>query len=339
MAWASIVGQPVARRLLQQAVRTGRVAQAYLFTGPEGVGKRTTALELARSLNCQNLQPDGSACGVCSSCRKMAAVPPVHPDVSIVEPEGRFIKTEQIRSLQGTMYARPAEGRVRVAIIDGADRMNPESGNRLLKLLEEPPSYAVIILLTSNTAGVLPTILSRCQIVNFPPVPPEAVAQVLERMAGLDSQQARLFAALSGGSVGQAVRLSQDPAAAAQREETAALLGRLRSQDDFDLLAEAEALEKQKDELDQRLDWLLIWLRDALLVAKTGSDALVLNADRLQEVRRLAGQFGAESLLFMLGTVVETRRHIQRNANLRLALDLMMLRLGGAARANGSGTG
>jgi len=338
VAWASIVGQPVARRLLQQAVRTGRVAQAYLFSGPEGVGKRTAALELARSLTCLNLQPDGDACGTCSSCRKLMTVPPVHPDVTLVEPEGRFIKTDQIRSLQAAMYARPTEGRTRVAIIDGADRMNPESGNRLLKLLEEPPSFAVIILLTSNVSGVLPTILSRCQIVHFPPVPAEAVAEVLERIAGLDPRQARLFAALSGGSIGQAMRLAQDPTAAEQREGAAAFLERLRDQDDFDLLREAEALEKQKDQLDQWLEWLLIWLRDALLVAKTGSDQLVLNADRLPEVHRLAGRFGAAPLLSMLTIVVETRRHIQRNANLRLALDLMMLRLGATARTAGTAT-
>lgn len=335
MTWSAIIGQPLAQRLLQRAVQAGRVAQAYLFSGPEGVGKRTTALELARALTCLHPGPDG-ACGGCSSCRKLLADPPVHPDVILIEPDGRYIKTDQIRFMQAEMYARPAESSVRVAIIDGADRMNAESGNRLLKLLEEPPAYAVIVLLTSNLAGVLPTIVSRCQVVNFPPLSPDAVAAILQR-TGLDAQKARLYAALSGGSIGQAIRLAKDPAAAEQRDQAAALLARLSRQDDLELLGEAEALEKQKDQLDQWLEWLLIWLRDALLVAETGSDALVLNADRLSDVHRLAEGIGVSGLLAMVKAITETRGNLQRNANLRLALDLMMLQLGEAAQMEAAG--
>lgn len=332
MTWAAIIGQPLAQRLLRQAVQNKRVAQAYLFTGPEGVGKRTTALELAKALTCLHPLPDGGACDVCVSCRKLMASPPVHPDVTILEPDGRYIKTDQVRSLQAVMYARPTEGKARIAIIDGADRMNPESANRLLKLLEEPPAYAVLVLVTHNLSGVLPTLVSRCQVVNFQPLAPDDVAALLQQRADLEPSQARLYAALSGGSLGHATRLVEDPAAAQRRDETGAFLQRLPSQDDFALLGEAEALEKQKEHLDHWLDMLLVWLRDALLVAQTGSDALVLNADRLPAVYALADQIGAARLLAMVETVTETRGNIQRNANLRLALDLMLLRLGEAAR-------
>lgn len=332
MTWPAIIGQPLAQRLLRHAVRTGRVAQAYLFSGPEGVGKRTAALELARALTCLHPDADGGACGTCFACRKMSADPPVHPDVAVIQPDGRFIKTDQIRALQAEMYERPAESKVRVAVIDGADRMNAEAGNRLLKLLEEPPPFAILILLTSNLSGVLPTIVSRCQVVNFPPLSPDAVASVLQRAAGLDPGEARLFAALSGGSIGQAQRLAADPTTFELRNETLALLGRLSHQDDFDLLGEAEALEKQKEHLDQWLEWLLMWLRDALLVAQTGSDALVLNADRLPEVQGLAETIGNTALLTMVKAVTDARRSLQRNANLRLTLDVLMLQLGAAVQ-------
>ncbi|MDF2627171.1 MAG: polymerase delta subunit [Symbiobacteriaceae bacterium] len=328
MSWAAIVGQPLAVRLLRQAVAGKKVAHAYLFVGPAGVGKRTLALELAKSLNCQAPRPDGGACDACVACRKTAADPILHPDVRLIAPEGRFIKTDQIRALQEEMYARPNEGRMRVAIIDGADRMNPESANRLLKLLEEPPGYAVLILLTHNLSGVLPTLISRCQVVNFPPLSPEDVARMLQAQHGLDAGQARLYAALSGGSIGRAVALSQDAGVAARRDQTCDLLQKLSTLDDLALIGQAEALDKEKEHLEDWLDLATTWLRDALVLAQTGSTQLVMNADRLPSVRGLADSLGTASILDMLSAIVETRGHLQRNANSRLALDVLMLRLG-----------
>lgn len=332
MSWAAIIGQPLAVRLLRQAVTGGKVAHAYLFVGPEGVGKRTVALELAKALNCQAPLPDGSGCDHCASCRKIAANPPVHPDLAMVAPEGRFIKTDQIRALQAEMYARPNEGKVRIAVIDGADRMNAESANRLLKLLEEPPAHAVLLLLTHNLSGVLPTLISRCQVVNFTPINQEQVGDVLQKQLGLEPGPARLYGSLSGGSIGRAARMAQDPAVAERRQQAYDLLQRLPELDDFTLVTQAEVLEKEKEHLDDLLELVTVWLRDALLVAQTGSDKLTINADRLAHVGLLAEQFGAQRLLAMLGAVTETRGHLQRNANVRLALDVFLLRLGDLAR-------
>lgn len=334
MSWAAIVGQPLAVRLLRQAVSGNKVAHAYLFVGPAGVGKRTVALELAKSLNCQAPLPEGGACGSCPSCRKFTAEAVNHPDVRVIAPEGRFIKTDQIRGLQEEMYARPNEGRMRVAIIDGADRMNPESANRLLKLLEEPPGYAVLILLTHNLSGVLPTLISRCQVVNFPPLSPEDVTNMLRNHHGLDATQAKLYASLSGGSVGRAVALSLDPDVAARRAATGELLQKLRELDDLALIGQAEELDKAKEHLDDWLDLLTAWLRDGLVFAQTESAQLVMNADRLDVVRALAHAFGSDILLGMLSTVTEVRGQLQRNANSRLALDVLMLRLGEHARSS-----
>lgn len=332
MSWAAIAGQPLAVRLLRQAVGGNKVAHAYLFVGPAGVGKRTVALELAKSLNCQAPQPDGGACDLCVSCRKISAAPVIHPDVRVIAPEGRFIKTDQIRELQEEMYARPNEGRMRVAIIDGADRMNPESANRLLKLLEEPPAYAALILLTHNLSGVLPTLISRCQVVNFPPLSPEVVEGALRNSFGLDAGQARLYASLSGGSIGRAVALSQDTDVTDRRNQACDILQQLSTMDDLVLIGHAEAFDKDKEHLDDRLDLLITWLRDALIVAETGSAQLVINADRLDVVRSLANHLGGANILDMLSAVTEARGHLQRNANSRLVLDVLMLRLGECSR-------
>jgi DNA polymerase III subunit delta' len=338
VSWAAIIGQPLANRLLRHAVSSGKVAHAYLFVGPEGVGKRTVALELAKALNCLAPLADGSACDACVSCRKLTAVPPVHPDLETVAPDGRFIKTDQVRELQAHMYARPNEGKVRVAIIDGADRMNAESGNRLLKLLEEPPAYAVLLLLTHNLSGVLSTLISRCQVVNFTPLSPDEVAGALQTQLGLDAGQARLFASLSGGSIGRAAQLVQDPGVSQRRDDTSELLQRIHELDDFDLLGRAEALEKQKEHLEDWLELLTVWLRDTLLMAQTGSPQLIINADRLPVVKTLARRHGAASLLTMLAAVTDARGQLQRNANTRLVLDVLLLRLGDASQLEDTAT-
>ncbi|MFZ5823473.1 MAG: DNA polymerase III subunit delta' [Bacillota bacterium] len=336
MSWSAILGQPLAVRLLRQAVSAQKVAHAYLFVGPQGVGKRLTAMELAKTLNCLSPRPEGAACDTCVSCRKMGATPPIHPDLLVITPDGRFIKTDQMRELQSEMYARPTEGRARVAIIDGAERLNAEAGNRVLKLLEEPPGYAVFALLTHNLAGVLPTIVSRCQIVNFPPLATDEVATFLREQRGLNAGQARLFAALSGGSIGRAAELEGSPEVIARRDEACDLLRRLADLDDVDLLAQAEGLEKQKENLDGWLEMLTIWLRDALVLSQGAPENLVVNADKVSEARRLEARYGTQSLMAMLEAVSETRGHLLRNANTRLALDVLMLRLHQAARTPAS---
>jgi len=333
VSWAAIIGQPLAVRLLRQAVATGKVAHAYLFVGPDGVGKRTVAVELARALNCQAPGSDGSACGACASCRKIASEPPVHPDLHIVSPDGRFLKTDQMRELQADMYARPNEGRVRVAVIDGADKMNPEAGNRVLKLVEEPPGYAILILLTENLSGVLPTLISRCQVVHFTPLSADDVAQALIRQQDLPAPQARLFASLSGGSIGRAAAMARDESVLQRRDQAGDFLQKLPALDDLALLSQSEALEKEKEHLGDWLEMVTVWLRDALLLSQTGSDKLVVNADKLPAVGSLARQLGPSGLLSMLSAVTEARGQIQRNANTRLVLDILLLRMAGAAQA------
>ncbi|HLO03743.1 MAG TPA: DNA polymerase III subunit delta' [Symbiobacteriaceae bacterium] len=332
MQWTEVVGQPLAVRLLQRAVRTGKVAHAYLFAGPSGIGKRTIARLLAQVMLCQDPTPAGAPCGQCGPCRRTTAEPPMHPDLHMVEPDGRFIKTEQMKELQSKLWSRPQEGRRAVAIIDGADKLNPEAGNRLLKLLEEPPSYVILILLAENLSGVLPTILSRCQVLNFAPLPLDEMAQPLARLTGKSAAESRLLAALSGGSLGRALQLAQDEAVAARRSETYDLLLKLSELDDLALVSQAEVLEKAKGDLEDWLEIMTVWLRDALLLAQMGAVTLILNADRQTEVAELVRRSGTDQLLRMLTALGDFRAVHRRNVNLRLALDVLLLRLAAAAK-------
>jgi DNA polymerase-3 subunit delta' len=210
--------------------------------------------------------------------------------------------------------------------------LNPEAGNRLLKLLEEPPAYAILILLAENLAGVLPTILSRCQVLNFAPLPLDEMTRPLAKLTGMNAEQARLVAALSGGSLGRAVQLAQDESVATRRDETYALLLKLPEMDDLALTGEAEVLEKAKGGLEEWLELVTVWLRDALLLAQMGTAALILNADRQTDVTDLVRRYGSEQLLRMLEALGDFRTLHRRNVNLRLALDVLFLRLAAASK-------
>jgi DNA polymerase III subunit delta' len=328
VSWSGIAGQPLAVRLLSQASAGGRVSHAYLFSGPDGTGKRTVALELAKRLLCARPSEDG-ACDACPACRKASAW--FHPDILLVEPDGRSIRIEQTRDLQRQLYIRPAEGSWRVGIVDGADRMGHEAANSILKLLEEPPGYAVLTLLTANLAGVLPTIISRCQVINFQPLAPDTIEQRL-REQGVETATAAVAAALSGGSLGKALEMASGEQVGQVREETRQLLAGLDRLDDHTALATAEELDKRREELPRWLDLLLLWLRDLVITAEGGSPALLVNGDAERFLGDAARRYGRLALREMLAAVMAAQEQLQRNANTRLVLDVMLLRM--VSRAN-----
>lgn len=209
MSFSELIGNEALVKRLTRMARTGIVPPSLLFVGPSGVGKLATAIALAQALNCQERLDD--ACGECSTCLRIARGE--HSDVRLVRPEGagRQLKADVVRQVVGEMPFRPFEGSRRFAIFVDADRMNPTASNTLLKTLEEPPAWAVLVLVTSNDAALLPTILSRCQIFRFAPLAPDDLAELLETRHDVAADRARLLAALSGGSLTHALELVEEP--------------------------------------------------------------------------------------------------------------------------------
>lgn len=208
MAWG-LIGLDRATAALSAMIRSGRLPHALLLTGPRGGGKNSLARALAATLNCSNPAEDGGPCGQCPSCQKMAK--DIHPDLISLGPTGkaRQIKMEDIQNLRSQMAFRPFEGRVKVFVIREADRLGPESGNALLKTLEEPPPDSLLLLTSASEAEVMPTILSRCLRLRLPPLPQELVLAALTERRNLSGPPARLLAALAAGALGPA--LSLDP--------------------------------------------------------------------------------------------------------------------------------
>lgn len=341
MSWTEVVGQDVTTTLLRRAVVTGRASHAYLFAGPTGVGKREAARVLAKVLNCAAPPAPGECCDRCIPCQNIDAG--VFPDfLQVTKIKGRDIKIAQIvrrdpetDDLKATPVStflahRPLEGRRSVVVVVDADQMNETAQNALLKTLEEPPEYAQFVLTTANPNGLLPTIRSRSQLVNFPPLPATVVAAALQK-DGVAAEQARLLAALSGGSLGRARDLGCDEGLSRRRADAQAMLMGLAGQDDLGALGRAEEWEKRRDELPELLDLTLLWLRDALVIAEGCPEQLVVALDALPALQDLTGRAGRVRLMQMVDAVFSARKQLDRNANIRLVLDVLMLRLSGLA--------
>jgi DNA polymerase III delta' subunit len=208
MSWTSILGQPTAARVLQADVIRNRLAPAYLFVGPEGVGKRLTAMELAKTVSCE--RPLEGACDECAPCRRISRG--VHPDVHGVVPQGgaSTIAIDQVRWVLERVSLRPFFGRRSMVIVDGAHRLTDEAANSFLKALEEPPGQATFLLLTSQPARCLPTILSRARTVRFRPLDAGVIEEVLVTRHNQPRDLATRVSRLAQGSLSRALALCEE---------------------------------------------------------------------------------------------------------------------------------
>jgi DNA polymerase-3 subunit delta' len=324
--WATVVGQGPAVTLLQRAVAADRVAHAYAFVGPSGVGRRLTALALAQAVLCPR-----RACGACAACRRVSAGQ--HPDLSVVapvppagNPRGTpSLRIEQVREVAHWAALAPLEGARKVFVLDDADRLTAQAAEALLKTLEEPPPRTLLVLVVANVRALPPTVLSRCQIVRFRPLP-EADAIAVLTARGADPDTARLSARLCRGQVG--VAIDADLAAVTARRAAA-----------LDLLAApAATLAARLDELGAdrpavaaALETYRLWYRDALCLAAGGDAGLLVNADRQDELRRLADRAGVTALVRALATLKEAHLALDGNVSPRLCLEHALLTLAPAA--------
>lgn len=327
MFWRDILGQEWVVSHLKTAAQKGRLAHAYLFVGPEGVGKAATARALAAALNCLSPLEDGDACGVCASCRRLAAG--THPDFVVIEPiESLQIKIEQIREFRRLTNFPPLSGGWRVALIKPAEAMNEAAANALLKTLEEPPERHLIVLTALGEADLLPTVVSRCHKLAFAPLPAALIAGELERRRSLTPPQAQLLAALSGGSLGRALILDPETILA-QRRQALADLAQFATGSATAALDWAQRLAKKESrpELDNFLSLAQLWYRDLLLCHFQAPAALLAHQDLVGDLAKGAAATAPEACFQQFTALGTAQRHLQANLNPELTLDILGLRL------------
>ncbi len=316
-----VVGHDWAVTLLLRAVESGHAAHAYLITGLEHIGKSTLARTLAQALNCTG-QP--VPCGQCRACKLIAAGR--HPDLHLVAPEGNTLKIDQVRALQHDLALAPMEGRFRVAILEGMDKATVEASNALLKTLEEPPPHVVLALIAPEAEALLPTIVSRCQLVALRPLSAQAVHHALVERWGIDDARAQTLAHLSGGRLGWAVMAAQDDSVLARRAQLLDDLMRLTGQGRVERFAYAEEMAADSAAARETLKLWQTWWRDVMLLTSS-SDAPLTNSDRLDALRHHAEQCGVEQARSAAGGIAQTLWQLDHNANARLALEVLLLDL------------
>ncbi len=322
MSFKEIIGHDRQVEHLRNAMRNRRLAHAYLFLGKEGIGKRMVALNLAKALNC--LRGDEEPCDECPSCLKANRLH--HPDVLLVEPHGQWIRIDQIRDLQRELSHRPYEGKRRVCIFTGADRMRQEAANALLRILEEPPLHTVLILLAANGDFILPTITSRCQRITFNPLPTERIAEVLQSRLGLKREEAHILASLADGSLGKALQTDLDFVHRARREIIEKIID-LPSYGAEQILGLAEEMTKGNDDLPMLLTMIHTWYRDLLSYKGRGKSAQLINIDLSHEIHEAALGTDIPSLIRRMEVIQGALWNLDRNANRQITLEAMLLDL------------
>jgi DNA polymerase-3 subunit delta' len=312
------------KRMLLQTVKHQRLPPTYLFVGPAGVGKRTTAIALAKALNCP-VQP-GDACERCAVCLRIERR--LHPDMHFVEPQGQVIKIDQVRQLREALALQTYEARVKVAILDDVGQLTIEAGNALLKVLEEPPVQTLFVLICQHLGNLPATVTSRAQIVRFGLLTHEQMLTLL-RQHGREPGAAERTTCLSGGRPGAALALDLS-ATLARRADALQLWTQGRSGDATVLLASAEQWAKRKSDLDLLFEMLLSLIRDVAVSQAGGKETLLMHADIREALWPLAEGVASATLWEVFEIVHSTQETIAHNANPQLAFEVMLFKIGDA---------
>lgn len=320
MTFDQILGHDRQKEILRRALANGRLAHAYLFSGPDGIGKRLMAMALARAIVC--LEQRG--CGHCHACRKIDHQN--HPDLHFLEPDGTSIKIEQIRILQRELSLKPLESARKICLIEQADAMTIGAANSLLKTLEEPRGDTLLILLTAQPNRLLETIRSRCQPLPFTRHPNSRIQAELERQLGIESTESHILAALSEGSFKKAFGKDRDLYLGQRRELLKTLTG-LSSGSILPILDFAEQLAADKTVLPDILEIFQAFYRDVLMTLQGHGDEKLVNLDLKDKIRRVAGREDVATILAKLEALSEILRQLARNVNRQLAMEVLLLKL------------
>jgi DNA polymerase-3 subunit delta' len=319
--FAEILGHERVVEVFRRSLQSGKTAHSYVFEGPEGCGRRKTALAVIQAIFCSAAGSD--SCGTCPSCRKVESGN--HGDIHFIEPlpDKRDISIDQLREMQRELALRPYEAPRKACIIEPAERMSVNAANSLLKTLEEPPGNAIIFLLTENADMLLPTIRSRCQLIRFSPLSPEHVALLLER-GGMEPESAALLAQMSDGSMQRAQGLDDD-SLATRRDLLLRHLTGMTAERIVTVFNASEELAGSRDEALETLDMLLSFFRDMIHLAAGCGD--ILNTAIRPALESFVARLGLDRALRHANDIIETRSAVQRNANVKLALDQLFMKI------------
>ncbi len=325
MNW-NMIGHEWAVDLLREHVARQKMRHAYLLTGPRGVGRRTLGLRFTQAINCTASKKAGDPCGQCRACQQIEKM--IHPDLDVVqaEQEGGILKVDQIRELQRHLALTPFEARYRVALLLRFEEAHASAANALLKTLEEPPPQVILVVTAESPEVLLPTIVSRCEVLRLRPLPLNLIEKGIQKKWSCPEQQARFLAHLSGGRPGIAYQYFSQPELLEEHQSRLEELHRMLLSNRVERFTFADVQSKDKEALrNLLLSWLSFW-RDCLLQASS-STAPIANLDRAGEIAWLAEAIGIADTYQQITNTETAIQQLSRNVNPRLLCENYLLGL------------
>lgn len=323
MSFNDIIEQKSAVDILQEEIESERINHAYLLLGKDGVGKRSLAFQFARALLCE--EADNDSCDQCINCQKIDHYN--HPDVKYIEiAEGaNKLKIDQIREIQKEISYKPYETDYKIYIIDDAEEMTPQAANSLLKTLEEPPSYAVIILLVEEINRLLPTVISRCQHIRLSNIPRKKIRQELLD-EGIDNNRSELLARIARGSLGRALELNENDQFLEYRTNLYDFLKDLYKMDTVNIFGQAEEMQDLIKNNFPLFDLLSDWYRD-IIIYKKGNQEEIINSDYRKGIKEQAEIYTINELLKIIDLLQEYKGYIEKNVRKDLTIQVLLLKI------------
>ena len=323
MSFTKITGQKLAIEILKKSINQDRLSHAYLFSGASGTEKKLTAIEFAKAINCEIKEED--SCDNCLSCRKIDNSN--HPDIKFINPDGNYLKIDMIRSMQREIIYKPYESNKKIYIINNIELLTIEAANSLLKILEEPPEYIILILITDDIEQLLATIISRCQTIRFKKINKELVINKLSDKYDLEANKAKLIANLAGGSFDKAIKLVEDDELLATRDNFINFIIKLNQQDLVTIFKMIEKILAYDEQIDSFFEVCLTFYRD-LLFLKLEENDLIINFDYISKLKEIVSNFELNDLENAINIIEDTNNIVKtKNVNLKLTLESLFIRL------------
>lgn len=309
-AFEKIIGNEDAKNYFKKAVEEKQLSHSYIFEGAYGVGKNTFALELAKFILCEEKEGD-KPCNECKSCSMINAS--THPDVIHIEKDTKITKVETIReNIVREMDIKPYQSDYKIIIVKAADSMSIQGQNAMLKTIEEPPSYGIIILVCENLASLLPTIKSRCIVVRFNPIDKEQMRRYLQSK-GINGIQQEVFEQISNGSIGVINDILQDETYLEIRKQSINYLSRLEKAQIMEIYEIVKEITDDKENIERLLEFWLLWYRDIAVVKATNSSNLYYK-DYQQQLLDMSSKLTynkvSQNIEFIKKAILDIRQNI-----------------------------
>ena len=320
--FTQIIGDEGIIMHLQVAISAEKISHAYIFHGEEGMGKKTLALTFAKTLQC--IEKKYYPCNICKSCKQSDSNN--HPDIVWVTHEKASIGVDDIRTqVNGDIQVMPYQSPYKIYIIDSADKMTENAQNALLKTIEEPPEYAIFLLLACNTQSLLPTILSRCVVLDLKPVDRQLIKEYLMGLLQIPDYMAEIAADFSGGNVGKAIKYASSEDFESKKEDIFHILRYIDDMEFHEIISGIKTITENKSSINDYIDLMMLWFRDVLMLKATNDPNLLLFKDEYQIIKKQANVRGYDEIENIIKSMEEAKTKLKANVNVDITIELMLL--------------